>query len=69
MSFPFVKKIKDKEVTDLLFVNEIAKIEKAILEEKYKDNCYAEPKPTADAMEKLRKGIHQRKKKLVNRRT
>jgi hypothetical protein len=38
------------------------------MDEKYRDNCYAEPKPLIDES-MVKKPIHQRKKKLVNRRT
>lgn len=56
-SFPFVKKIHEADVQDLIFVNEMHKIKKAILEEKYRDNCYAEPKPIIDES-LLKKGMH-----------
>lgn len=40
-----------------------------MLDERYKDNCYADVKPSAAEIAARSAGKHVRKKKLVNRRT
>jgi hypothetical protein len=61
-SFPMLGGIED-DVADPFFREQLDKIKEAVLEDSQKDNVYAEVKPEAP------KTQHQKKKKLVNRRT
>ena len=53
------------EVADPFFANQVNKIRKAVIDEKYKDNVVGEPKK----MDQELQNMHVRKKKMVNRRT
>lgn len=61
-SFPMLGGIED-DVADPSFKEQLDKIKEAAFEEQYKDNVYADVKPESG------KTQHQKKKKLVNRRT
>ena len=61
-SFPMLGGIED-DVADPFFREQLDKIKEAVLEDSQKDNVYAEVKPETP------KTQHQKKKKLVNRRT
>ena len=69
LSFPLTSGVKASKLEDLIFTNEVQKVRKAMLDEKYKDNCYTDVKESAAAIATRTAGKHFRKKKLVNRRT
>ena len=66
-SYPFKKRFCVENDEDLDFKNEVNKIREAFLEDKYKDNCYAQLKE--EDVVKINPSIHVRKKKMIDRRT
>ena len=53
----------EEDITDQIFQDQIDEIRNSLLDEKYKDNVYAESKPAPSAMQRMIK------RKMINRRT